>query len=87
MMPLPTPDLWHARLEQKAVQRRMKPVKNARLANPAPKEPPNAKRAAKESSMAKRAPPAKSAHPAPFKIKTHCQVPFAKHVQPDTTTT
>jgi len=43
----------------------------------------NANRAAKESSLAKRALPAKNAKQVPFKIKVHCQVCLAGRVQQD----
>ena len=62
-------------------------VKIARLANPVQKEQPNANRVAKESSVTKRAPPAKNAKKELFKIKTQYQVPLARRVQQDTTTT
>tara|TARA_B110000091_G_scaffold103256_1_gene112229 strand:+ start:203 stop:472 length:270 start_codon:yes stop_codon:yes gene_type:complete len=77
-MPLLYLDLQHVQLEQKAVQHPMNRVKIARLANPVPKEPLNAKRVAKECSVTKMAPPAKSAKWVPFKIKTHYQVYIAK---------
>ena len=77
-MPLLRPDLQHAQLEQKAVQHPMNRVKSARLANPVPKVPPNANRVAKESSVTKVVPPAKSAKRVPFKIKTYYQVYIAK---------
>ena len=73
--------------EQLATNHQMNHVKNARLANPVPKEPPNAILATKESSVTKMAPPAKSAKQVPSKIKIHCQVYLAGHVQQDTTTT
>ena len=87
LMPLPTPDLWHARLEQKAVLHPMNRVKNVQQEHQVLKEQPNANRVAKESSVTKRAPPAKSAQQVPFKIKIHYQVPFARRVQQDSTTT
>jgi len=61
LMPLLHPVLGHAWLGQKAVRHPMNRVKIARLANPVPKEPPNANRVARESSVTKMAPPAKSA--------------------------
>ena len=81
LMPLLHLVLRHARLDQRAVIQPMNRVKIARLANPVPKEPPNVNRVAKESSMTKRVPPAKSAKQVPFKIKTFYQVPLAKRVQ------
>jgi hypothetical protein len=57
LMPLLRPDLQPVQLEQKAARHPMNRVKIARLANPVPKEPPNATRVAKESSVPKMAPP------------------------------
>ena len=81
------PDSRYAQREPKAVLHPMICVKSAQRANPVPKEPPNANRVAKENLATKMAPPVKSAKEVLFKIKTHYQVPFAKRVQLDTTTT
>ena len=84
---------WHrqglsrAQQEQWEVTHPMNFAKIARLVNPVPKEPPSANHVAKESSVTKMAPPAKSAKKELFKIKTQYQVPFARRVQLDTTTT
>ena len=86
LMPLLHLVLRHARLDQRAVTHPMNCVQIARQANQVQKEPPNANRAAKESSVAKKAPFAKSAKKVPFKIKTDYQVSFARHAQQGTTT-
>ena len=78
LMPLLRPDLQPVQPEQKAARHPMNRVKIARLANPVPTEPLNAKCVAKEGSVTKMAPPAKSAKWVPFKIKTHYQVYIAK---------
>ena len=57
LMPLLRPDLQPVQPEQKAARHPMNRVKIARRANPVPKEPPNANRVAKESSVPKMAPP------------------------------
>ena len=86
LMPLLHPDLRHVQREQKAVQHPMNHVKIALLEHPAHPVPPHAKLATKASLVTKMAPFAKSAQQVPFKIKTPCQVPFARRAQQDTTT-
>ena len=65
----------------------MNHAKIALLEHPAHPVPPPANRVAKESSAPKLAPPAESAKPVPFKIKTRYQVPLVKHARLGTTTT
>ena len=86
LMPVLHLDLKRVKPEQSATHHLMNHAKIALLEHPAHPVPPPAKPVTKASSVAKRAPPAKSAKKVPFKIKTPYPVPFARRVQQDTTT-